>query len=195
MEVESVTLEFETQQGVEINYAFRLRPETTPLAAENPFVLGPILHDESLSTLLEFRIQPQPAHLDEVQILKGQIKISSAAAAMPFQPIPINLALPLVDVPTPEPPPPTIIQALSKLTLYRIQEKARSEVAAGHYQKASAHLQNMATHLLAQGERSLARTILLEAEHIEKKQAFSESGEKQIKYGTRALLMPGEQQQ
>jgi hypothetical protein len=50
----------------------------------------------------------------------------------------------------------------------------------------------MATHLLAQGERSLAKTVLLEAENIQKQKAFSENGEKQIKFGTRALLLPGE---
>jgi hypothetical protein len=34
---------------------------------------------------------------------------------------------------------------------------------------------------------------LLEAQHIEQQKAFTESGEKQIKYGTRSLLlMPGE---
>jgi Ca-activated chloride channel homolog len=191
---ENVTLEYETQPGVALNYAFRLRPETTPFSTKNPLVLGPILHDEPLLVLFEFRIQPQPDDEEDVQILKGQIKISSAAVSMPLPPIPFNLHLPLVAIPTPEPPPATIIQALSKLTLYRIQEKARSEVASGQFDKASEHLQSMATHLLAQGERTLARTIMLEAEHIEKKSTFSESGEKQIKYGTRALLMPGEQQ-
>ena len=99
---------------------------------------------------------------------------------------------PIQDKPTPEPPPISIIQAISKLTLYRIQEKARAEVAAGQFDKASSHLQNLATHLLAQGERNLAHTIMLEVEHVEQKKSFSENGEKQIKYGTRALSLPEE---
>jgi Ca-activated chloride channel family protein len=189
---ENVTLEYETLGEVSLNYAFRLRPETTPLASEHPLVLGPILHDESLSVLFEFRVQPQLNQQDEVEILRGRIEIASAAAATLLPPIPLNLSLPVRDMPTPAPPPTALIQALSKLTLYRIQEKARTEVASGHYDKASEHLQNMATHLLARGERSLARTIMLEAEHIEKEKSFSESGDKRIKYGTRALLLPGE---
>jgi len=60
------------------------------------------------------------------------------------------------------------------LTLYRIQEKARAEVASGEYDKASMHLQKLATHLLADGERNLAHTILLEVEHVEREKAFSE---------------------
>ena len=100
--------------------------------------------------------------------------------------------LAIKDSPAPEPPPAAIIQAISKLTLYRIQEKARAEVSAGEYDKASNHLQKLATHLLAQGERGLAHTIMLEVDHIEKEKSFSESGEKQIKYGTRALVRPEE---
>jgi Ca-activated chloride channel homolog len=189
---ENVTLEFEPEEGVELNYAFRLRPETTPLTNENPLIMGPILHDDPLTVLLELRIQPPQPGQDHIQLIRGQIKVASAALSIPLPPIPVNIFLPVVDVPNPVPPPASIIQALSKLTLYRIQEKARKEVNSGHYDKASKHLQNMATHLLSQGERSLARTIMLEAEHIEKEKGFSESGDKRIKYGTRALLMPGE---
>jgi len=83
-----------------------------------------------------------------------------------------------------------LVQALSKLTLYRIQEKARAAVKQGEYAKAAQNLQRLATHLLGQGEQALAHTILLEVENIEKNQSFTESGEKQIKYGTRALLLP-----
>jgi hypothetical protein len=48
----------------------------------------------------------------------------------------------------------------------------------------------LATNLLSQGEQGLARTVLLEVEHIEREKSFSESGEKDIKFGTRALILP-----
>ncbi len=189
---ENVTLEYQAQEDVEINYLFRLQPETAPLVSENPIRLGPILHDEPLSVLIEFRIKAQKDGQEALSLLQGQLEISSAIAQFPIPPIPINLALSIKDVLTPEPPPASIIQAISKLTLYRIQEKARAEVAAGEYAKASDHLQKLATHLLTQGQQGLAHTVMLEAEYIEKQKAFSESGEKQIKYGTRALTLPGE---
>jgi Ca-activated chloride channel family protein len=91
-----------------------------------------------------------------------------------------------------EPPPQEIIEALSHLTLYRLQEQARLEVTSGEYGKASGHLQRLATHLVAQGEKQLAHTVLLEAEHIQQHQAFSREGDKKIKYGTRALLISGQ---
>jgi Ca-activated chloride channel family protein len=190
---ENVTLEYHAQEGVEISYIFRLHPETEPLTNQNPISLGPILYDEPLSVLIELRISPNPKRADSITLLEGQLEVSSALAQTPIPPIRINLSVPIKDKPTPEPPPASIIQAISKLTLYRIQEKARAEVASGEYDKASMHLQKLATHLLAQGERNLAHTILLEVEHVEREKAFSESGEKQIKYGTRALLLPGEQ--
>jgi Ca-activated chloride channel family protein len=190
---ENVTLDYHTHENVELSYVFRLQPESGRLPSQSPISLGPILHNETLSILLEFRIIPKQKTGDTIGLLDGQLEVSAAIAQTPPLPIHVNLALPLKDTPvTPEPPPIAIVQAISKLTLYRIQEKARAEVTAGEYDKASVHLQKLATHLLAQGERSLAHTVMLEVEHIEREKSFSESGDKQIKYGTRALLLPGE---
>jgi Ca-activated chloride channel family protein len=189
---ENITLDYRPQENVEINYIFRLQPETGPLASGSPIRLGPILHDEPLSVLIEFRIKPLPERQDALNLLDGRLEISSAIVEHPIPPNPLILALSVKDNPTPEPPPASIIQAISRLTYYRIQEKARTEVTAGEYDQARDHLQNLATRLLAQGERGLAATIMLEAEHIEKEKSFSQGGEKQIKYGTRALSLPKE---
>jgi Ca-activated chloride channel family protein len=93
--------------------------------------------------------------------------------------------------PSPEAPPTRILSALSRLTLYRIQERARTSVDAGNYDDAVRHLHNLATHLLSQGETSLAKTALFEADNLEKTHAWSASGNKDIKYRTRALLLAG----
>lgn len=189
---ENVVLDFNPADGVSVSYAFRLQPEAAPLGKQTPIHLGPILQDWPLSVLIEFLIQPIDADQNAIDLINGKLEISAAALNTAFPPVPIQLTIPVKDTITPEPPPPALVQALSKLTLYRLQEKARADVAAGDYQKATEHLQRMATHLLAQGERSLAKTIMLEVENIEKEKKISEMGEKQIKYGTRALLLPGE---
>jgi Ca-activated chloride channel family protein len=82
-----------------------------------------------------------------------------------------------------------MIRALSRLTLYRLQERAREEAQKGHFENATRHLKNLAQHLLSQGEKDLAKTALLEANNLERKQALSQSGGKEIKYGTRALVL------
>jgi Ca-activated chloride channel family protein len=89
-----------------------------------------------------------------------------------------------------EAPPPAIVQAMSRLTLYRMQERARKDVGDGRIPEATRRLQNIATHLLAQGNRELARTVLAEANYLQQHQTFSEDGEKNLKYGTRNLLLP-----
>jgi len=109
----------------------------------------------------------------------------------PVKPFPIRLIRPVTDEAGTDIPPAEIVEALSRLKLYRLQEQARMEVAAGEYDQASEHLHRLATHLLAQGERGLARTALLEAEHIQQNKSFSQQGRKEIKYGTRALLTSG----
>lgn len=189
---ENVTFEYQPEDGVELNYAFRLQPETAPLVAENPLRLGPIMHDRSLSVLLEFNIKPQTKKTKAINLLRGKLEVSIASLQIPSYPIPINIVLPVNENALPETPPPPLIQAISKLTLYRMQEKARKEMAAGNYEQAAGQLQKLATRLLAQGERSLAKTIMLEIEHVNNENAFSEIGEKQIKYGTRALMLPQE---
>jgi len=189
---ENVVLDFQPAEGVSISYAFRLQPEAAPLGKQTPLPLGPILQDWPLSVLIEFLIQPIDPERESIELINGKLEISAAVLNTTFPPVPVSLVVPVKDTITPEPPPPSLVQALSKLTLYRLQEKARADVDAGNYEKATEHLQRMATHMLAQGERSLAKTIMLEIENIEKEKKLSEAGEKQIKYGTRALLLPGE---
>lgn len=190
---ENVTLEFSMDEGVKINCAFRLQPETDPLNSENPILLGPIFQKMPLSVLVEFTIDPQPSQKTEITLLQGQLEISASAFSTVNQVIPISIVLPIKDTGMLETPPAALIQALSKLTLYRLQEKAHTEVTAGNFASATQHLQNLATHLLAKGERSLAKTIILEIENIETAQTYSEEGNKRIKYGTRALLLPPEE--
>jgi hypothetical protein len=70
-----------------------------------------------------------------------------------------------------------------------MQERARHESQAGQYDRATRSLQNLAAHLLSQGHHDLANTILLEADNVQRMHTFSLTGEKDIKYATRALIM------
>ena len=72
-----------------------------------------------------------------------------------------------------------------------MQERARVSAEAGEYSAASRHLQNLATHLLSKGEISLAKTALMEAENLERMHTWSDGGNKELKYSTRALLLEG----
>jgi Ca-activated chloride channel family protein len=87
-------------------------------------------------------------------------------------------------------PPSAILNAMSLLSLYYMQERAREEMGKGDINSATRHMKNLATHLLNKGENNLAQSILDEVAYIQQNQSFSEDGEKRIKYGTRSLLLP-----
>jgi hypothetical protein len=140
---------------------------------------------------MEFLIQPQALKQTEVTVLNGKVFVLLLDQSPSEEPIPIRLVRPVIDGTNLSPPPVGIVDALSRLKFYRLQEQARSEANAGDYGKAVEHLTRLATHLLAQGEPGLAKTALREAENLQQEKSFSQQGGKEIKYGTRALLRSG----
>jgi Ca-activated chloride channel homolog len=188
---EETRLEFESQPGIELRYAFRLQPEAGLLSLESPIMMGPILWNSNLTVLAEFVIRPEAVQQSRTTIFDGMVTVAMANQSPVQQPIPIRLSRPVLKDAIPDPPPEEIVTALSRLKLYRLQEQAQEEVAAGEYERASEHLSHLATHLLAHGERELAKTVLMEADFLQKQKSFSQHGGKEIKYGTRALLRSG----
>lgn len=186
---EDVTLEVSPAEGADLGYAFRLQPDPSPILLENQLHLGSILQDVATSVLFEYIIQPTAVKSDSLTILNGTLKVSIASHPFPVLPLRIHLKRPVSNTPEVEPPHPKIVQALSRLMLYRMQERARKEIEEGNIDRATRQLQTLASNLLAQGERSLAQTILLEVNNLQQKSALSEEGSKKIKYGTRALFL------
>jgi Ca-activated chloride channel homolog len=181
---------FESSPGVGLRYAFRLQPYTANLPTSSPILLGDIQNRKSISLLLEFLVPPLPDEMERLTLARGQIQMEILGHKTPNARILVDLYRPAKMNLEPETPPPMIVEAMSKLTLYRLQEKVRQEVDQGQIDKATKHLHYLATHLLSQGDRELAHTVLIEAEHVQQSRRFSGEGEKRIKYGTRALLMP-----
>ena len=188
---EETRLDFKIPEGIEFRYAFRLQPEAGVLSFDSPMMLGPIVRENNLKMLMEFVVQPESTRQEVITLLDGKISVTLMDEHSPARPMPICLIRPVTDEARTEIPSLEIVEALTRLKLYRLQEQARLEVTAGDYDQASEHLNRLATHLLAQGERGLARTALLEAEHIQQDKSFSQQGQKEIKYGTRALLTSG----
>jgi len=186
---EDVTLQITPAEGAELAYAFRLHPDPSTIAIENQLHLGAILQDTATSVLFEYIIQPKAVKSDSLTILNGTLKVSMASHPVSVPPLRILLKRPVSNSPEVEPPPPKIVQALSRLMLYRMQERARKEIEKGNIDTATRQLQTLASNLLAQGERSLAQTILLEVNNLQQKSTLSEEGSKKIKYGTRALFL------
>ena len=188
--VERVEMDFQLAQGVKLNYAFRLSPELGPLPTEPPIHLGGIPYKSRQRILLEFLVDPLSAEISRMVLAEGRFSFDLPIYSANQYRLPFTLTRPVSDDPQMNPPPHTIIEAMSKLTLYRMQEKVQQDITKGNLDSAAQGLQNMATHLLAQGEHDLAKTALLEVHNIRNQQTLSQEGKKRIKYGTRALLLP-----
>ncbi len=185
---EEVVLSLLPRDGIDLSYVFRLQPDPSPILLDTPLRLGTILQDASTQILFEYIIQPKAVKSDLTEILHGTLKVSIASQQFPVSPLPLQVKLPVTGTPEQDPPDERIVQALSRLMLYRMQERAREEVQNGRIDSATRHLQTLASNLISKGERGLAQTILLEVDHLQKHSALSSEGSKKMNYGTRALL-------
>jgi Ca-activated chloride channel family protein len=186
---EDISLALKPLEGVELTYAFRLQPDPSPIALEEkPLRLGSILQDSNTQVIFEYMIHPKAVKSEILTLLDGALKVSIASQVMPVPPLRLRLQRPVSESPETEPPPPKIVQALSRLMLYRMQERARKDLDKGKIDSAARQLQVLASKLLIQGERSLAQTIMLEVDHLQKQNSLTIEGSKKIKYGTRSLF-------
>ena len=181
---------YQSDLDVRLRYAFRLSPNIGHLETENPIQLGDIQHRKTISFLLEFVVPPLYEEKDRLTLASGKIMVNIPGQKVFKSRLLLDLRCPVRRHVEPESPPAVIVEAMSKLTLYRLQEKVRKEVSEGQVEKATRHMHYLATHLLSQGDRELAHTVLMEAEHVQQSRRFSGEGEKRIKYGTRALMLP-----
>ena len=194
--VQNVTLDFSNPKHSRLNYAFRIMPEPGYLQKENPITLGPFFGSSDQTILMEFMVNV-PTNSSIVELLDGSFNIFHSTNNQSPSKIKIKFDIPVhKSVNDLEPPPKEIVDALSELTFYRMQEEARIEAASGSYEKAIGHLEKLATHALQKGNPKLCRLIQAEVESIRSTHVLTPEGEKNIKYGTRALFTPssGEQQ-
>ena len=185
---ESVVYYPEINPSVTLNYAFRLKPQAGILGTEPPLRLGNLPKDSNLEILLEFLVGPISPAVEHLLLAEGRFTLGIPSRPMPTFNSRLSLGLPIRQTFQVENPPAAILWALKQLTLYRIQEKAQEDIAAGEVSSANRRLKHLASHLLAQGESSLARTVFEEIENLERDQSLTETGGKRIKYGTRALF-------
>lgn len=183
-----VRLDGSLAQQVDLRSAFRLMPDPMPMGDSLPIVLGNLTRQGRIRVLLELVIHPI-GQVDELTL--GHFTISGDILGGPpgSDSLPVNVSIASTKQPDAEPPPADLVAALNVIGLYRMQEKARHEAELGQASQAARRLENLATHLLAAGDRELAKAALSEAERLTHTRRLSIEGEKVLKYGTRALLL------
>jgi Ca-activated chloride channel family protein len=183
-----VRLEGGVALQVDLRSAFRILPDPMPLGDILPMTLGNLYKDGRIRVLLELVVHPI-GQIDELALANFAISGEVLGKGAETNNLPVSVRCPVTRQPDPEPPPREISAALNQIALYRMQDKARHEAELGQVSRAAKRLENLATQLLASGERELAKAALNEAEHLTHARRLSTEGEKILKYGTRALLL------
>ena len=173
---------------IRLDMAFRLLPSPQPYNCESHILpLSSLQANRPISVLLQFTLPPNMAKAfrtfarivvsgEIIQNVQPQFKAVS------------DVSIEVSDRPKTDEPPAVIMDALSKLTLYRLQEKAREALERGDVNEATQRLQNLATRLLELGNSELAQVAIAEAQRVRQTHTLSNEGRVAIKYQTRALL-------
>lgn len=165
---------------------FKLTPFPQPLAiGSDPTPLGDLEGRAPVTMLLEFLVAPQsmasrfrlPVEIrytatggKEERIERfAQIIIHESAAAEAAVPAPL-------------------IEAVLRLNLYRMQEKAWEDAQSGKLDTAAARMRRLTARYMETGDLWLARQAQLEAQQLAHLGTMSLEGRKLLKYGTRSLM-------
>ncbi len=189
-----LTMNVTSSDKVLLNEAFLVTPHIQRLDIQvDKTVLGPLGTGHGKTLLMEFRV-----HSESIPGKKRLMRITMEGD-VPGQAGRRNWEW--VDIEGEFVPaiegnleiPPTIVTALGKLAIFKMQEKAMVDLANGQISAATQRLETMATRLLNLGETDLARAALLEAGRLARTGDLSAEGRKKIRYGTRALsILPKE---
>ena len=174
---------------VDLRSSFRLLPDPMPMGDSLPMNLGNLPRDGVVRVLLELVIHPI-GKMTELTLAHFTIDGDILGKGSTSVALPVQVRIPVSTEPDTDPPAEQITSALSQISLYRMQEKARHEAELGQSGQAARRLENLATQLLANGEKELAKAALSEADRLTHSRRLSSEGEKVLKYGTRALLLP-----
>ncbi len=186
---ERVSLSVAPDPDVNLELAFKLSPHPQPLPIDVEAIpLGSLQANRPISVLLQFQMPPNmEINFRTVARLVANGDILQNRQQR-FQTI-SDISIEVTDKPITDEPPTIIIDALSKLTLYRLQERAQEALETGNIVEATRRLENLATRFLEMGQEDLAREARAEANRVAHTSALSDKGRKTLKFQTRALLL------
>jgi len=186
---ERMCISIAPDSDIKLESVFKLTPNPQPIDHETqPIQLGALEGVRPLTLLVQLLM---PAAMQESfrTLLRLDVTGDILSEKRHNYKVISDLSIEAATSPLAEDPPRIILDALGKLTLYRMQQKAEAAIQAGNFDEATRRLENLATRLLAAGQDELARTAMMEAQRVKQTRTLSEEGRKTIKFGTRMLLL------
>lgn len=185
---ERVQLAIAPDPDVTLESVFKLSPTPQPVDIHpQPIQIGTLQHKKPVSILVQLQMPPSSrtgfrtvARLN----VSGDVLMAERQGYQVLSDVSVEIS----ENAQPEEPPLAILDALGKLTLYRMQQKAEEALSRGNVAEATRRLENLATRLLAAGQEDLAQMAIVEARRVASTNMLSEEGRKTLKFGTRMLL-------
>ncbi len=189
---ERMRLSIAPDPDIELELIFKLAPHPQPAEIHDGYIqLGSLQARRPIVVLLQLQL-PANMPLGFRSIARLVAEGSILRNAQQNYQVVSDISLEITDRPVTEEPPKSILNALSKLTLYRLQQRAQEALATGNFAEATKHFKNLATRFLEHGHEDLAQQAYTAALQIAQTQELSATGQKSLKYGTRSLLLgPG----
>jgi Ca-activated chloride channel family protein len=185
---ERLSLSIAPDPDVTLESAFRLLPSSQPMETRpQPIPIGALEHNRPVSILIQLQMPPSRKSGFR-SVVRLDVTGDVLAAERQGYKVLSDISVEIAEQPEAEEPPLAILDALGKLTLYRMQQKAEASLTAGKVLEATRQLENLATRLLAAGQEELAQMAILEARRVSRTNMLSEQGRKTLKFGTRRLL-------
>jgi Ca-activated chloride channel family protein len=183
-----VQLSIAPDPDVRLELAFKLTPSPQELDINQGYIpLGGLQRGRNISVLMQFEL-PSDLHAGFRSIARLVVVGDILADRVRRFNALSDLSLEISPDQTNENPPTAILDALGKLTLYRMQERAQDAVERGDVRQATRQLENLALRLQAMGETDLAQQALREAQQVAHTAALTDRGRKTLKYQTRHLM-------
>ncbi len=174
-------------KSVRLESAFRCAPYIERLPQVGGEIgLGALSVDTHLSILLELVVAPMPAGEHRLMQLELRGMLPDAGRE---ERLVVDFEIEVKENVEEQPISTAIISAVSKVNLFRMQERAWQALKEGRREEARQRLEAVATRLLDIGETELARVALLEAQRLSEGEDVSERAKKKIYFGTRHLRM------
>ena len=190
---ERMVLTIAPEPDIKLESAFRLSPDPQPLGIENqPVQIGVLKPRQPITIILQFQMPAKMAvgfrAVARLDVGGDVLSQNQRVQVKGVNDVSIEVA---VDPPA-EVPPNNIVDALGKLTVHRMQERAQDAVEAGDIQEATRRLEKLATRLIDIGQPDLANHAAQQANIVRSTKKLDAETQMTLKFGTRALLPPKE---
>jgi Ca-activated chloride channel family protein len=187
---QGLTLEYRCAEGVKIESLFRISPYLERLDLTSDSInLGTMQADTSLTIVVEMSVAQKPPGVH--RILQLELTADVPALGRHGERLCHDYQYTFTpNEPPPEPVPAAVLSVLSKVAIFRMQERVWTALDDGDVRTATHQLERIATRLFELGDTQLARAAMLEAGRVSQGGTATAKGRKEIKYGTRSLTMP-----